>query len=87
MRIWTPSPRAATISQYGLSSAIWTRDITRAHKLANRLRAGTVRINGSGPPDPALPLGGFKASGFGRENGRAGLEIYTELKTVTVALN
>lgn len=74
-------------SQYGLSSAIWTRDITRAHKLANRLRAGTVRINGSGPPDPALPLGGFKASGFGRENGRAGLEIYTELKTVTVALS
>ncbi len=74
-------------SQYGLSSAIWTADITRAHKLANRLRAGTVRINGSGPPDPALPLGGYKASGFGRENGRAGLEIYTELKTITVSLN
>ncbi len=74
-------------SQYGLSSAIWTQDITAAHKLANRLRAGTVRINGSGPPDPALPLGGFKASGFGRENGRAGLEIFTELKTVTVSLN
>ncbi len=74
-------------SAYGLSSAIWTADITRAHRLANRLRAGTVRINGSGPPDPALPLGGYKASGFGRENGRAGLEIYTELKTVTVSLN
>jgi len=74
-------------SEYGLSSAIWTADVTRAHKLANRLRAGTVRINGSGPPDPALPLGGYKASGFGRENGRAGLEIYTELKTVTVSLN
>ncbi|WFE76630.1 aldehyde dehydrogenase [Roseinatronobacter sp. S2] len=74
-------------SQYGLSSAIWTQDITAAHKLANRLRAGTVRINGSGPPDPALPLGGYKASGFGRENGRAGLEIFTELKTITVSLN
>lgn len=74
-------------TQYGLSSAIWTQDITAAHKLANRLRAGTVRINGSGPPDPALPLGGFKASGFGRENGRAGLELFTELKTVTVSLN
>ncbi|WP_298501119.1 aldehyde dehydrogenase family protein [uncultured Maritimibacter sp.] len=74
-------------TQYGLSSAIWTRDITAAHKLANRLKAGTVRINGSGPPDPALPLGGYKASGLGRENGRAGLEVFTELKTVTVSLN
>lgn len=73
-------------SAYGLSAAIWTRDIARAHKLAHRLRAGMVKINGSGPPDPALPLGGYKMSGMGRENGRAGIDAYTELKTVTVAL-
>lgn len=74
-------------TEFGLSSVIWTSNISTAHRLANRLKAGMVRINGGGPPDPALPLGGFKASGWGRENGRAGLEIYTELKTVTVALS
>ena len=54
--------------------------------LARRLKAGTIRINGSGGVDPALPLGGFKSSGWGRENGRAGVEAYTELKAISVAL-
>ena len=49
--------------------------------------SGTIRINGSGGVDPALPLGGYKASGWGRENGRAGIEAYTELKAVSVALD
>ena len=74
-------------TQFGLAANIWTRDISMAHRLARRLRAGTIRINGSGGVDPALPLGGYKASGWGRENGRAGVEAYTELKAVSVALD
>jgi acyl-CoA reductase-like NAD-dependent aldehyde dehydrogenase len=76
----------ANSTEYGLSSAIWTRDLSTALKLSRRLKAGTVRINGGAGVDPALPLGGYKQSGWGRENGRAGVEAYTELKAVTVAL-
>ncbi|AKH43684.1 phenylacetaldehyde dehydrogenase [Altererythrobacter atlanticus] len=74
-------------TQFGLAASIWTKDIGMAHRLARRLKAGTIRINGSGGVDPALPLGGFKASGWGRENGRAGVEAYTELKAISVALD
>lgn len=70
---------------YGLGAQIWTRDLGIAHRLAARIKAGTVRINGSGL-DPALPFGGFKASGWGREYGREGVEAYTELKSVAVCL-
>ncbi|TKD50652.1 aldehyde dehydrogenase family protein [Sphingomonas baiyangensis] len=77
---------SANASEYGLSSAIWTRDLSTALKLAKRVRAGTVRINGGGGVDPAMPLGGYKQSGWGRENGRAGVEAYTELKAVTIGL-
>jgi len=73
-------------TQFGLSGSIYTRDISKAHRLARRLRTGTLRINGSAGVDPALPLGGYKASGWGRENGQAGVEAYTELKAVSVAL-
>ncbi len=73
-------------TEFGLSASIYTQNITTAHKLARRLKSGTIRINGSGGVDPALPLGGFKASGWGRENGKAGIEAYTELKAVSVAL-
>jgi len=73
-------------TEFGLSASIYTQNITTAHKLARRLKAGTIRINGSGGVDPAMPLGGFKASGWGRENGKAGIEAYTELKAVSVAL-
>ena len=78
--------RMANDTDYGLAASIWTRDITTAHKLAKKIRAGSVRINTAGTVDPAMPLGGYKQSGWGRENGREGTEIYTEVKSVTVGL-
>jgi len=69
---------------YGLAAYVWTRDLATAHGLVARLKAGTVRVNAvSG--DLSMPAGGVKMSGFGRENGRAGVEAYTELKSVTMA--
>jgi acyl-CoA reductase-like NAD-dependent aldehyde dehydrogenase len=78
--------RMANDTDYGLAASIWTRDISTAHKLAKKIRAGSVRINTAGTVDAALPLGGYKQSGWGRENGREGTEIYTEVKSVTVGL-
>jgi phenylacetaldehyde dehydrogenase len=78
---------SANQSDYGLAASIWTRDMSSGLKLAKRLKAGTIRVNGGGAGvDPAMPLGGFKQSGWGRENGRMGVEAYTEVKSVTIAL-
>ena len=79
--------RMGNETEFGLAASIWTRDISMAHKLARRLKAGSIRINGSGGVDPALPLGGYKSSGWGRENGKAGIDAYTELKAVSIALD
>ncbi|HWR36872.1 MAG TPA: aldehyde dehydrogenase family protein [Clostridia bacterium] len=72
----------ANANPYGLAAAIWTRDVKKAHALSRRLRAGTVWINTYGLMDAALPFGGYKQSGFGRELGMHAIEHYTELKTV-----
>src|SRR5213594_1374591 len=72
----------ANRNQYGLAAAVWTRDIKKAHTVSRRLKAGTVWINTYGLMDAALPFGGYKSSGFGRELGAHAVEHYTELKTV-----
>ena len=74
-------------TDYGLSASIWTRDLARAHRLARRLKAGNIRVNAAVAPDFAMPFGGMKLSGWGRENGREGVESFTELKSVAIDLN
>ena len=74
-------------TMYGLAAAVWTKDITKATAVANVLRAGTVWVNCYDVFDAAAPFGGFKQSGIGRELGEYGLQQYTEVKTVTMALS
>ncbi|MBZ5528335.1 MAG: aldehyde dehydrogenase family protein [Acidobacteriia bacterium] len=73
-------------SIYGLAAGVWTKDITKAHAIANSLRAGTVWVNCFDVFDAGAPFGGFKQSGIGRELGEYGLANYTEVKTVTIQL-
>jgi phenylacetaldehyde dehydrogenase len=78
--------KAANDTCYGLGAGIWTRDLSAMHQLAAKIKAGTVWGNCHGIIDPALPFGGYKQSGIGREQARQGIEAYTELKTVIVKL-
>ena len=78
--------RIANETQYGLAASIWTRDVTAAHTLASKVRAGAVWVNGWAAIDPALPWGGMKTSGIGRELGWSGILANTEEKAITVVL-
>jgi phenylacetaldehyde dehydrogenase len=72
----------ANDTTYGLAAGIYTKDMSRAHRIANQLRSGTVWINCYNIFDAALPFGGYKQSGIGREMGRAMIDLYTETKSV-----
>jgi (Z)-2-((N-methylformamido)methylene)-5-hydroxybutyrolactone dehydrogenase len=74
-------------TEFGLAGAVWTKNVHRAHRIAARLRAGTVWVNAYRVVGPAVPFGGFGASGIGRENGVDAIKEYTENKSVWVELS
>jgi phenylacetaldehyde dehydrogenase len=76
--------KQANDTPYGLGASIWSNDLAQVHKLIPRIKAGTVWVNCHSLLDNAVPFGGFKQSGFGRELGRAALDMYTETKSVLI---
>ncbi len=78
---------AANESIYGLGSGIWTKDLSKAHRMAAQMHAGTVWVNCYNIFDAALPFGGYKQSGWGREMGHEVLNAYTQVKSVCMNLS
>ena len=72
----------ANNSTYGLAATVWTKELGRSHRLAKRLKAGTVGLNCAFPYDHSMPFGGYKQSGWGHESGKAGIEGYLQTKVV-----
>ncbi len=79
--------KQANAVRFGLSAAIWTSDVKKAHRLASELQAGTVWVNCYNVFDPAVPFGGYKMSGYGRELGKHSLELYSNVKAVWMSLD
>jgi phenylacetaldehyde dehydrogenase len=78
--------KAANDSPYGLGASIWTNNLSAAHRLIPRIKAGTVWVNCHNMVDPNMPFGGYKQSGFGREHGHAAMDMYTETKSVCMLI-
>jgi phenylacetaldehyde dehydrogenase len=78
--------KEANRTMYGLAGSVWTRDLSIAHQMVRKIRAGTVGVNVHSSIDPALPFGGFKQSGWGREKGHEVIDLYTEVKSVVMSL-
>jgi len=76
--------KQANETTFGLSGAVWTRDVKKAHKLAAKIKAGTIWVNCYNVLDPAVPFGGYKMSGYGRELGKHSIDLYTNIKSVWV---
>ncbi|MET0360622.1 MAG: aldehyde dehydrogenase family protein, partial [Sphingobium sp.] len=78
--------RQANDSIFGLSGSVWTQNLSKAHRMASRIRSGHVSINTHGAVGANIPFGGYKQSGWGREFGKEGMDLYLETKAITVKL-
>ncbi|RSL90849.1 hypothetical protein CDV31_015609 [Fusarium ambrosium] len=79
--------RRANDTFFGLGAALFTKDVSRVHRITRKMQSGTVWVNSSNNSDIRAPFGGFKQSGIGRECGHAGIEAYTNIKTVYITLD
>ncbi len=79
--------RLANQSRYGLAASVWTGDLAQGHETAENLESGIVWINSHGIPELAMPIGGYKQSGWGREHGLEGLKIYMETKSIMARMD